>query len=47
MKKITTPKVVTQLGAIIEPMAREELIKDKKQVSAGKKDSVDSWRIKH
>lgn len=47
VKKITTPKVVTQLGAIIEPMAREELIKDKKQVSAGKKDNVDSWRIKH
>ncbi|KAK2906427.1 U3 small nucleolar RNA-associated protein 14 homolog A [Channa argus] len=41
VKKVTKPKVVTQLGAIIEPMAREELIKDKKQVSVGNKSSVD------
>ncbi|XP_044073249.1 U3 small nucleolar RNA-associated protein 14 homolog A [Siniperca chuatsi] len=41
VKKISKPKVVTQLGAIIEPMTREELMKDKKQVSAGNKDSVD------
>lgn len=34
VKKITKPRVVTQLGAIIEPMAREELLKDKKQQSA-------------
>ncbi|KAK2839382.1 hypothetical protein Q5P01_013122 [Channa striata] len=33
VKKATKPKVVTQLGAIIEPMAREELMKDMKQVN--------------
>lgn len=47
VKKITKPKVVTQLGAIIEPMAREELMKDKKQASARSKSSVDSWKRKH
>ncbi|GLD51570.1 U3 small nucleolar RNA-associated protein 14 homolog A-like protein [Lates japonicus] len=47
VKKITKPKVVTQLGAIIEPMAQEELMKDKKLVSAGNKSSVDSWKRKH
>ncbi|KAM3862201.1 U3 small nucleolar RNA-associated protein 14 homolog C [Diretmus argenteus] len=31
VKKITKPKVITQLGAIIEPITREELLKDKKQ----------------
>ncbi|KAM7407970.1 hypothetical protein PAMA_003618 [Pampus argenteus] len=30
VKKITKPRVVTQLGAIIEPMAREELMKGSK-----------------
>ncbi|XP_059199675.1 U3 small nucleolar RNA-associated protein 14 homolog A [Centropristis striata] len=35
VKKISKPKVVTQMGAIIQPMAREELMKDKKQVSTG------------
>ncbi|CAB1417864.1 unnamed protein product [Pleuronectes platessa] len=30
VKKITKPKVITQLGSIIEPMAREELVKNKK-----------------
>ncbi|XP_040913880.1 U3 small nucleolar RNA-associated protein 14 homolog A [Toxotes jaculatrix] len=44
VKKITKPKVVTQLGAIIQPMAREDLMKDKKQVSAGNKSSVDSQK---
>ncbi|KAI3355945.1 hypothetical protein L3Q82_004491 [Scortum barcoo] len=39
-KKVSKPKVVTQLGAIIEPMAREELMKDKKLVSAGNKNSL-------
>ncbi|XP_026233083.1 utp14 domain-containing protein [Anabas testudineus] len=34
VKKITKPKVVTQLGAIIEPMDREEVMKNKKRVSA-------------
>ncbi|XP_061650627.1 U3 small nucleolar RNA-associated protein 14 homolog A [Phyllopteryx taeniolatus] len=29
VKKLTKPEVLTQLGAIIEPMAREELKKDK------------------
>ncbi|XP_068581338.1 U3 small nucleolar RNA-associated protein 14 homolog A [Cebidichthys violaceus] len=47
VKKISKPKVVTQLGAIIEPMAREELMKDKKQVSTGNKSVVDSWNRKH
>ncbi|XP_040005138.1 U3 small nucleolar RNA-associated protein 14 homolog A [Xiphias gladius] len=46
VKKMTKPKVITQLGAIIEPMAREELIKDRKLVSAGNKSSVDSWKRK-
>ncbi|XP_057715135.1 U3 small nucleolar RNA-associated protein 14 homolog A [Corythoichthys intestinalis] len=31
VKKLTQPKVLTQIGAIIEPMAREELVKDKKK----------------
>nr|XP_046260117.1 U3 small nucleolar RNA-associated protein 14 homolog A [Scatophagus argus] len=48
VKKITKPKVVTQLGAIIEPMAREELLKHKKQqVPAGSPAGVDSRRRKH
>ncbi|XP_034418310.1 U3 small nucleolar RNA-associated protein 14 homolog A [Cyclopterus lumpus] len=47
VKKIIKPKVVTQLGAIIEPMAREELLKDKKQVSTGNNSVVDSWKRKH
>ncbi len=46
-KKISKPKVVTQLGAIIEPMAREELMKDKKQVSTGNRNNVDSCKRKH
>ncbi|KAM4609314.1 U3 small nucleolar RNA-associated protein 14 homolog A [Polymixia lowei] len=37
VKQITKPKVITQLGAIIEPITREELTRQKKQVSAGKK----------
>ncbi|XP_049450798.1 U3 small nucleolar RNA-associated protein 14 homolog A [Epinephelus fuscoguttatus] len=47
VKKISKPKIVTQLGAIIEPMAREELTKDRKQVATGNKNSVDSWKRKH
>ncbi|CAJ1078581.1 U3 small nucleolar RNA-associated protein 14 homolog A [Xyrichtys novacula] len=31
VKKVVMPKVVTTLGAIIEPMAKEELIKEKQQ----------------
>ncbi|XP_029386264.1 U3 small nucleolar RNA-associated protein 14 homolog A [Echeneis naucrates] len=38
VKKITKPKVVTQLGTIIEPMNRERL--GKKLVSPGSQDSV-------
>lgn len=34
VRKITEPRVVTQLGAIIQPMAREELLKDTKQNTA-------------
>ncbi|KAM4730645.1 LOW QUALITY PROTEIN: U3 small nucleolar RNA-associated protein 14 homolog A [Anableps anableps] len=34
VKKVTKPRVVTQLGAIIEPMAEEELLKNKKKVVA-------------
>ncbi|XP_023154428.1 U3 small nucleolar RNA-associated protein 14 homolog A [Amphiprion ocellaris] len=45
VKKITKPKVVTQLGTIIEPMAQEELVKVK--VSAGKNSCVDSLKIKY
>ncbi|XP_070694055.1 U3 small nucleolar RNA-associated protein 14 homolog A [Pempheris klunzingeri] len=47
VKKITKPKVVTQLGAIIEPMAQEELMKDKKHVSAENSSSIDSWKRKN
>lgn len=47
VKKITKRKVVTKLGAIIEPMAREELMKDKKQATAGSESSVDSRKRKH
>ncbi|KAM8856151.1 U3 small nucleolar RNA-associated protein 14 homolog A isoform 1-T3 [Spinachia spinachia] len=35
VKKISKPKVVTQMGAIIEPMAQEELLKDMKQGPIG------------
>lgn len=41
VKKITKPKVVTRMGAIIEPMTQEQLMKDKKQISTGNKISVD------
>ncbi|XP_046899167.1 U3 small nucleolar RNA-associated protein 14 homolog A [Hypomesus transpacificus] len=34
VRKITAPKVVTQLGAIIDPIAREELMKGQKQMIA-------------
>ncbi|XP_063353209.1 U3 small nucleolar RNA-associated protein 14 homolog A [Pelmatolapia mariae] len=40
VKKVTKPKVVTKLGAIIEPMTREELVKDKNGASAGSSSSV-------
>ncbi|XP_078119179.1 U3 small nucleolar RNA-associated protein 14 homolog A [Sander vitreus] len=46
VKKISKPKVLTQLGAIIEPMAREELMKDKKQASTGNTSIVDSRKRK-
>lgn len=47
VKKISRPTVVTQLGAIIEPMAREELMKEKKQVTTRNTSTVDSWKRKH
>ncbi|XP_077476405.1 U3 small nucleolar RNA-associated protein 14 homolog A [Stigmatopora argus] len=31
VKKLTQPKVVTRMGTIIDPMAREELVKDQKK----------------
>lgn len=34
VRKVIKPRVVTQLGAIIQPMAREELLKDKKHKTA-------------
>ncbi|XP_041638329.1 U3 small nucleolar RNA-associated protein 14 homolog A [Cheilinus undulatus] len=50
VKKISKPKVVTQLGAIIEPMAKEELMKNKKQTSTStgtkNKVTVDSGKGK-
>ncbi|XP_028292174.1 U3 small nucleolar RNA-associated protein 14 homolog A [Gouania willdenowi] len=30
VKKVTKPRVITRLGAIIEPMSKEELVKDRK-----------------
>ncbi|KAG7484224.1 hypothetical protein MATL_G00047130 [Megalops atlanticus] len=36
VQKLTAPKVVTQLGAIIEPIAREDFIKGKTQAATGK-----------
>lgn len=42
VKKMTKPKVVTQLGAIIEPMAKEQLMKNKKLVPPGCKLNVES-----
>ncbi|XP_017276579.1 U3 small nucleolar RNA-associated protein 14 homolog A [Kryptolebias marmoratus] len=33
VKKVTKPRVLTRLGAIIEPMAEEELLKDQKKSS--------------
>ncbi|XP_073330323.1 U3 small nucleolar RNA-associated protein 14 homolog A [Pagrus major] len=45
VKKNIKPKVVTQMGAIIEPMAREELLKDKRPAAAGRgRRGVDSQR---
>ncbi|KAG7503277.1 U3 small nucleolar RNA-associated protein 14-like A-like [Solea senegalensis] len=46
VNKITNPKVVTQLGAIIEPMAKEELMKNKKQVSTGNSSGVEPIKTK-
>ncbi|KAM9850721.1 U3 small nucleolar RNA-associated protein 14 homolog A [Aulostomus maculatus] len=39
VKKITKPKVVTQMGAVIEPMSRQELKKAKKRTSGARVDS--------
>uniref|UniRef100_A0A6Q2XS52 UTP14C small subunit processome component n=1 Tax=Esox lucius TaxID=8010 RepID=A0A6Q2XS52_ESOLU len=36
VQKITAPKIVTQLGAIIEPISREELVKGENQAVTGK-----------
>ncbi|XP_070831703.1 U3 small nucleolar RNA-associated protein 14 homolog A [Chaetodon trifascialis] len=47
VRKVSKPRVVTQLGAIIEPMSREELMKDKKQVPAGRRSGVDAGKRKH
>ena len=44
VKKNIKPKVVTQMGAIIEPMAREELLKDKKPAAGRGGRGVDSQR---
>uniref|UniRef100_A0A3B4WDK2 UTP14A small subunit processome component n=1 Tax=Seriola lalandi dorsalis TaxID=1841481 RepID=A0A3B4WDK2_SERLL len=44
VRKITKPKVVTQLGAIIEPMAREQLMKNKKPVPPGKPEKSEMKR---
>ncbi|XP_049596714.1 U3 small nucleolar RNA-associated protein 14 homolog A [Syngnathus scovelli] len=38
VKKITKPAVVTQLGTIIEPMTREELLKDNQTQAQRKRD---------
>ncbi|XP_067458917.1 U3 small nucleolar RNA-associated protein 14 homolog A [Thunnus thynnus] len=46
VKKITKPRVVTRMGAIIEPMAREELMKGKKRASAGSNSGV-NWKREH
>uniref|UniRef100_A0A4W5QT50 UTP14A small subunit processome component n=1 Tax=Hucho hucho TaxID=62062 RepID=A0A4W5QT50_9TELE len=42
VQKITAPKVVTQLGAIIEPIAREYLIKDNRQAVTGPSINLES-----
>uniref|UniRef100_A0A8C7L7S4 UTP14A small subunit processome component n=1 Tax=Oncorhynchus kisutch TaxID=8019 RepID=A0A8C7L7S4_ONCKI len=42
VQKITAPKVVTQLGAIIEPIAREDLIKDNRQAVTGPSINLES-----
>uniref|UniRef100_A0A8K9XGE1 UTP14C small subunit processome component n=1 Tax=Oncorhynchus mykiss TaxID=8022 RepID=A0A8K9XGE1_ONCMY len=42
VQKITAPKVVTQLGAIIEPIAREDLIKDIRQAVTGPSINLES-----
>ncbi|XP_060910018.1 U3 small nucleolar RNA-associated protein 14 homolog A isoform X2 [Labrus mixtus] len=46
VKKMTKPKVVTRMGAIIEPMAREELMKDKNQATVADRNSVNSGKRK-
>lgn len=40
VKKMTTPKVVTKMGAIIEPMAKEDFIKGKSSTAAGKAPAI-------
>uniref|UniRef100_A0A8C8IHZ3 Uncharacterized protein n=1 Tax=Oncorhynchus tshawytscha TaxID=74940 RepID=A0A8C8IHZ3_ONCTS len=42
VQKITAPKVVTQLGAIIEPIAREDLIKHNRQAVTGPSINLES-----
>uniref|UniRef100_A0A674EML5 UTP14C small subunit processome component n=1 Tax=Salmo trutta TaxID=8032 RepID=A0A674EML5_SALTR len=42
VQKITAPKVVTQLGAIIEPIAREDLIKNNRQAVTGTSINLES-----
>ncbi|XP_072253909.1 U3 small nucleolar RNA-associated protein 14 homolog A [Leuresthes tenuis] len=46
VKKVTKPKVLTQLGAIIEPMAEEELVRDKKKASVGRSRRADSKKAR-
>uniref|UniRef100_A0A3Q3G875 UTP14C small subunit processome component n=1 Tax=Labrus bergylta TaxID=56723 RepID=A0A3Q3G875_9LABR len=46
VKKISKPKVVTRMGAIIEPMAREELMKDRNQATVADRNSVNSGKRK-
>ncbi|KAM9365914.1 U3 small nucleolar RNA-associated protein 14 homolog A [Pholidichthys leucotaenia] len=46
VKKLTKPRVVTIPGTIIEPITREELEKDKKQASMGRRSGVEPGRRK-
>ncbi|XP_047457549.1 U3 small nucleolar RNA-associated protein 14 homolog A [Mugil cephalus] len=47
VRKMTKPKVVTKVGAIIEPMTEDLLEKNKTQLSARKNSSMDSKKRKH
>ncbi|XP_029980899.1 U3 small nucleolar RNA-associated protein 14 homolog A [Sphaeramia orbicularis] len=47
VQKVTRPRVVTTLGAIIEPMSREELLKDQTKGDSGEKSNTNPVKEKN